>query len=135
MKKGKHCCNPIEYASLLMRYFLGALLLVLGVGMLVSYTATVDFMMSVADKSTYIPQILAQIVAYTWPVLATLIGLSLLTKFFKHWAILALVVYLLVFTIAHLWAGDQIGAIWDVMFVMYLGIMKGLHGMSCTCEK
>jgi len=139
--KDKGNCNPVTYVSWMMCKFLGALLLALGINMLFTYTGSVNYMMGVANNMPFTgmvgtaAEIVSQVVAWSWPVVATLVGLSLLTCFRKCWATTVLVAYLFLFVLSKLWTGDIPGATWDLLVVIYVMMMTAYCGMGMMCEK
>jgi hypothetical protein len=131
----------MSYAGWSMAKFLGVIMLGLGLNMLFTYTGSAAYMMGVAGKmsTTFgslwpIVEVFSNIVAYTWPIVATLIGLSYLTCYKKCIASCVFLCYLALFSLAHLWTGDMTGAIWDVLVALFVCVMKGMHGMGMMCE-
>lgn len=104
----------------------------MGLKMLVAYTGSVDWLMSTSDGSEWgalapVASIVTMIVAYTWPIVKPLLGLSYLTKFQKCLATHLLYVYLFLFFIAHMALGDMSAATFDLAFVIVVTLQK----MSC----
>ena len=133
--KGCH----IRCTSWLMYKFMGVLMLALGGYMLGHYSSTVTYMMSVGAKLDVgmlvpIANLVSQLVSYTWPVFATLIGLSYLTCFKRCWATCVFMTFLLLFSIAHMWTGDMTGAIWDVLIALFVSVMKGVRTLEMMCD-
>ena len=122
-------CSMVSAAAWIMCKFLGALMLLNGLKMLMDYSGTTSFMMGVGSNMSFegglgmVAEYVSMAVAYTWPLVSVLVGASLLTCYKKCIAVTTLAVYLLLFTAAHVWTGDMVGAIWDVLFVIYIGQM------------
>ena len=103
MKKGDNC---VSGASWMLTKFLGAFMLLMGLKMLMDYQGMVGIMMGVGGNVdlgavTPLGDLIAQLIAYTWPVVSTLIGISLLTSYRSCLAKMVFVVYLLFFALAH----------------------------------
>lgn len=124
-----------------MRNFLGVFVLALGLRMLWDYTNMVAYMTGEATKMGFgetalapVVDIAAQVVAYTWPVAAVLIGLAFLTKYYKHLAVKLFVLYMLLFAVSHVWGNNIQLAIWDVLLVVFVGVMNCCKGVGKLCE-
>lgn len=138
MKKGS--CNAAMCGASYLRWFLGGYFLLAGLNMLSNYSGMVDFMLSSAGKPGLealqpLTDVVAMAVAYSWPIVKTLVGLSFLTKFKKCIATNVLMVYLFMLFMGHMLAGDMGPA--TLVFVVVLGVvaMKGLGAMGSMCEK
>jgi len=133
------CSNPTACASWLMCKFLGVFLLLVGVVALLNYQGTVDMVMVEGQKAMamvpFLNEIMFQLVAYTWPIAATLIGLSLLTCYKKCWAVMLLMTYMLIFLLGHMWAGNMLLAGFALLLALFTGVMKGMCGLGMMCEK
>lgn len=128
-------------ASWMLCKFLGALMLLNGLKMLMDYTGTVSFMMGVGGNMSFegslgmIVEYVSMAVAYSWPIVSVLIGASFLTCYKKYISISVFFVYLLLFTAGHVWTGEMVGAIWDVLLVMYMAQMMAYGTLGGTCKK
>ena len=126
MMMGANC------TSWLMNKFLGVVLLGVGAKMLLSYGATAQWMMGTTEKFGFpegfspIFNVVGQLVSYTWPIAAALIGLSLLACYKKCLAKTVLVVYLALFALAHLWSGDLVAASWDLLVMIFIGVARAV---------
>lgn len=129
MAKKKSECSMDAGAAWLMCKFLGAFMLLNGLNMLMSYEATVSFMTGIGSNMPFegvlgtLAEYVSIAVAYSWPVVSVLIGASLLACYRKCAALMTFAVYLLLFVLAHIWVGNMVGAIWDILFVVYIGQM------------
>jgi len=109
--------------------FVGAYLLIAGLNMLSNYTGTVEFMLSMAGKPSMaalapVSDLVSQLVAYTWPIVKPLLGLALLMNFRRCQAIQVLLVYLLLFLLGQLMAGDMTGGTFTLLFAFFVCSMK-----------
>lgn len=137
MKKGEY--SGLAVSSWMLSKFLGVFLLLVGIKMLMDYSGSVSFMMAVSDAVQFgaltpLTDLLGQLVAYTWPIVAGLIGLSLLACYKKCWAISIFMLYLLLFALAHLWTGDITGASFDLLFVIIASMSKVCCGFGEDCK-
>ncbi len=138
MKKGT--CDPMAGAAWMMCKFLGAYLLIAGLNMLLNYQGSVDFMMAAAGKPGMaalhpLSDVLTMAVAYSWPIVKPLIGLSFLLCMKKCWATMALYVYLLFFLLGHMMAGDMTGGTFVMVTTLFLSCMMAYGGMSGSCDQ
>jgi hypothetical protein len=137
MKSG---CSPMGYPGKMMAKFLGILMLGMGVNMLLNYTGSVNYMMGIAGKMSLgslmpLANFVSSIISWTWPVVATLIGLSYLTHFKRCIASCVLMCYLVLFALCHIWTGDIAGATWDVVVALFVSVMRAFHVMmGKMCE-
>ncbi len=128
-------CNEVSGAAWMMRMFLGGYLLVMGLTMLLGYQGSVDYLMNASGNPQLgmlmpVKNVVAMLVAYSWPVVKPLIGLSLLTGIKKFWSLTALYVYLLLFLLSHMMASDVSGASFVLLMVLFVSCMMAFSGMS-----
>jgi len=131
--------SHVHCTGRMMHKFLGVLMLGIGAYMLGHYTVTVNYMMGVGGKVDLgslmpVANFISQIVAYTWPIVATLIGLSYLACFKRCLATCVFMCYLVIFATVHMWTGDMTGAIWDVLIALFVSVMKGVKSLEMMCE-
>ncbi|MGE3279296.1 MAG: hypothetical protein AB7J40_05980 [Candidatus Altimarinota bacterium] len=124
-----------------MKKFVGAFFLLSGLAMLMNYQAVVQMVMAEGATARamvpYLHDYLLMAVGYTWPVVATLIGLSYLFCFKKCWATKLIYIYMLIFVLGHMWAGNLVGATWALAVALFVAVTKvasSVGGMMCTME-
>ena len=132
MKSSDSC--PAACPPFLGFKFLGVLLLLMGLGMLYQYTTMVNTMLTATPQLglggfDVVVKYLGQLVAYTWPFLAALVGLSYLVDYKKCWASLFLMIYLALFTLAHVWGGQIAYATYDLLFAFFVFQVKSVNAM------
>lgn len=115
--------------------FLGAFLLIMGVNSLLNYSGTVEFLMGFGNALQIgtlqpIADIMTKVVAYSWPIAMTAIGLSYLANYKKCWANNLFLLFLLVFALGHVMSGQIEGATYDLVFVLMIACMKAFGGMG-----
>ena len=125
--------------SHLMKKFIGLFFLASGLVMLMNYDAVVQMVMAEGAKAQvmvpYLHDYLLMAVGYTWPVVATLIGLSYLFCFKKCWATALIYLYMLIFVLGHMWAGNLVGATWALAIVILVSVTKCVSSMGMMmCE-
>lgn len=83
----------------------------------------------------YLHNNLLMLVGYTWPVVATLIGLSYLFCFKKCWATKLIYLYMLIFVLGHMWAGNLVGATWALAVALFVAVTKVASSVGMVmCE-
>jgi hypothetical protein len=124
-----------------MKMFIGLFFLLSGVVMLMNFEGIVAMVMAEGAKAQvmvpYLHNTLLMAVGYSWPVVATLIGLSYLFCFKKCWATKLIYIYMLIFVLGHMWAGNLVGASWAMLIVLFVAVTKvasSVGGMMCTME-
>lgn len=112
----------------------------MGLKMLVAYTGSVAWLMGTSDGTEWgalapVTGVVGMIVAYTWPIVKPLLGLSYLTKYQKCLASHVLMVYLFIFFMAHMALGDMGAATFDLAFVILVALQKMSCGSAAPAKK
>lgn len=137
--KGKSSMSMRCCPSWPMKIFIGLFFLLSGVAMLMNYDAVVQMVMAEGAKAQamvpYLHNNLLMAIGYSWPVVATLIGLSYLFCFKKCWATKLIYLYMLIFVLGHMWAGNLLGATWALAVVIMVSVTKCASAMGMMmCE-
>ena len=131
--KSMKCCP-----SWIMKKFIGLFFLAIGVVMLMNYQATLQMVMDEGARARamvpFLHEYLIMVVGYAWPVVATLIGLSYLFCFKKCWATKLIYLFMLIFVLGHMWAGNMQLATWALLVAVFVSITKCASTMGMMCE-